>query len=55
MLDDERFEIVRRMENALSSKPTYERIIFNRTNQSVSGFTFEKETDHAYFEHYVYK
>ncbi|TNV86923.1 hypothetical protein FGO68_gene1729 [Halteria grandinella] len=43
------------MENTLSSRPVYERIIFNRADQSVSGFTFETREDLAYVEHYVYK
>lgn len=55
MLDEDRFEIVRRMENTLSSTPVYERIIFNRAEQSVSGFTFETDEAKAYVEHYVYK
>lgn len=54
-IDEDRFEIVRRMENTLSSRPVYERIIFNRADQSVSGFTFETREDQAYVEHYVYK
>jgi hypothetical protein len=54
-IDEDRFEIVRRMENTLSSRPVYERIIFNRADQSVSGFTFETREDLAYVEHYVYK
>ena len=29
-IDENTFEIVRRMENIMSSKPVYERIIFNR-------------------------
>jgi len=54
-LDEDRFEIVRRMENSLSSRPVYERIIFNRGEQSVRGYTFETEADKAYIEHYIYK
>lgn len=54
-IDEDRFEIVRRMENTLSSRPVYERIIFNRADHSVSGFTFEAREDIAYVEHYVYK
>lgn len=54
-LDENRFEIVRRMENIMSSTPIYERIIFNRATKQVQGFTFEKESDQAYIEHYVYK
>jgi len=34
-LDEDRFEIVRRMENVMSSRPVYERIIFNRKSRSV--------------------
>ena len=54
-IDENRFEIVRRMENVMSSKPIYERIIFNRTSKQVQGFTFEKMSDNFYIEHYVYK
>ena len=43
------------MENVMSSKPVYERIIFNRDQQSVQGFTFEKESDISYTESYTYK
>jgi hypothetical protein len=43
------------MENAMSSRPVYESIIFNRKDKSVSGFTFETKEDIAYVEHYVYK
>ena len=39
----------------MSSKPVYERIIFNRDQQSVQGFTFEKESDISYTESYTYK
>jgi hypothetical protein len=54
-LDDDRFEIVRRMENTMSSTPVYERIIFNRRDQEVNGFTFETDETKSYIEHYVYK
>lgn len=54
-LDENRFEIVRRMENIMSSKPIYERIIFNRKERSVEGFTFEKEDQPMYSERYTYK
>jgi hypothetical protein len=43
------------MENVMSSTPVYERIIFNRKHQCVQGFTFEKESENVYVEHYVYK
>jgi len=54
-LDEDRFEIVRRMENIMSSRPVYERIIFNRATRTVQGFTFEKEEENVYTEAYVYK
>jgi hypothetical protein len=54
-LDEHRFEIVRRMENVMSSKPVYERIIFNRELRCVQGYTFEKESDISYTESYQYK
>lgn len=43
------------MENTMSCKPVYERIIFNRGDSSVRGYTFETEKDNAYTEHYIYK
>ncbi len=43
------------MENTMSSRPVYERIIFNRADSTVRGYTFETEKDNAYVEHYVYK
>ena len=54
-IDQDSFEIVRRMENSMSSRPVYERIIFNRNDRSVKGYTFETDKDLAYTEHYVYK
>ena len=54
-IDEDSFEIVRRMENTMSSKPVYERIIFNRLDRSVKGYTFETDSDKSYVEHYVYK
>lgn len=39
----------------MSSRPVYERIIFNRAELSVKGYTFETDEDKAYMEHYVYK
>lgn len=54
-LDEDRFEIVRRMENVMSSKPIYERIIFNRSTQTVTGFTFESENENIYTECYEYR
>jgi hypothetical protein len=43
------------MENVISSTPIYERIIFNRSDRSVEGYTFEKEQQPIYIEHYSYK
>ena len=54
-LDEDSFEIVRRMENTFSSRPVYERIIFNRGEQTVRGYTFEDDEAKAYVEGYVYK
>lgn len=54
-LDEDRFEIVRRMDTFMSSKPVYERIIYNRADKTVSGYTFEDPTDKACVEHYTYK
>ena len=53
-LDDNKFQIVRRMENCLTSKPLYERIIIDRQNHSVSGFTFENQSDKHYQETFVF-
>eukprot|EP00349_Pseudokeronopsis_sp_Brazil_P008232 CAMPEP_0202965582 /NCGR_PEP_ID=MMETSP1396-20130829/9507_1 /ASSEMBLY_ACC=CAM_ASM_000872 /TAXON_ID= /ORGANISM="Pseudokeronopsis sp., Strain Brazil" /LENGTH=85 /DNA_ID=CAMNT_0049688337 /DNA_START=9 /DNA_END=266 /DNA_ORIENTATION=+ len=34
-IDEDRFEIIRRMENIMTSKPLYERIIFDRKTKSI--------------------
>lgn len=39
----------------MTSTPVYERIIFNRAEKSVEGFTFEKENEGVYSEHYTYQ
>ena len=44
-IDDDKFQIVRRMENCLTSTPLYERIIVDRKEMKVLGFTFENITD----------
>jgi len=54
-ISENQFQIVRRMENVMSSKPIYERIIVDRNNQTVQGFTFERGSDTMYFERYIYK
>jgi hypothetical protein len=43
------------MENVISSQPLYERIIVDRANMSMQGFTFEKPSDTKYSEHYIYQ
>ena len=53
-LGDDKFQIVRRMENCLTSQPLYERIIIDRSMKTCSGFTFESITDHQYQETYTY-
>jgi hypothetical protein len=53
-LDAHRFQFVRRMENVVSSQPLYEKIIVDRTNMTIQGFTYEKPSDIAYSEHYTY-
>ena len=47
-IDQDKFQIVRRMENCLTSQPLYERIIFDRDQKKVLGFTFENVDDHQY-------
>ena len=54
-IDSDKFQFVRRMENILSSKPLYERIIVDRKNMQVHGFTFEAPSDEVYSEHFVYR
>ena len=55
MLDDDKFQIVRRQENCLTSKPTYDRIIVDRKELKLSGFTFENMDDSKYQEAYTYQ
>ena len=47
-IDDNKFQIVRRMENCVTSTPLYERIIVDRSESKVLGFTFENIQDHQY-------
>lgn len=54
MIDNDKFQIVRRMENPLTSKPLFERIIFDRKQMKMQGFTFEDKVDTHYFETYSY-
>ena len=43
------------MENIMSQKPVYERIIFDRKNKAVFGYTFEAQNQTSYTERYVFK
>ena len=54
-IDENRFAFVRRLENIISSQPLYERIVVDRTSMELKGYTFEKKTDEAYSEHFVYQ
>ena len=54
-IDDDKFQFVRRMENIMSSKPLYEKIIVDRKNGQVHGYTFENLSDEKYSEHFVYQ
>ena len=44
-IDEDKFQLVRRAENCVTSSPLYERIIIDRKAQRLSGFTFENSTD----------
>ena len=48
MIDHNKFQIVRRMENCLTSKPLFERIIIDRQQMTLHGFTFENINDKRY-------
>ena len=54
-IDNDKFQFVRRMENIISSKPLYERIIVDRKTMQVHGFTFENLADKNYSEHFVFR
>ena len=43
------------MENCITSKPLFERIIIDRENNKLSGFTFENLEDSKYQETYTYQ
>lgn len=45
---------MRRLENCVSSTPIYERIVVDRTDMQLKGYTYEKKTDESYSEHFVY-
>lgn len=54
-VDEDTFAFVRRMENTMSSHPLFERIVVNRKEQSLRGFTFESPTSDVYSENYIYQ
>ena len=54
-IDKDKFQFVRRMENVVSSKPLYERIVIDRSTNQLHGFTFETPQDEIYSEHFVYR
>lgn len=47
-IDQDTFAFVRRIEHTMSSKPLYERIVVNRKDQSLKGYTFESPTSDIY-------
>ena len=54
MIDNDKFQFVRRIENIMSSTPLYEKIIIDRKTNEVHGYTFESPKDETYSEHYIY-
>ena len=54
-IDEDSFAFVRRLENVMSSTPLYERIVVNRKDMELKGYTFENKTDGSYSEHFVYQ
>ena len=54
-IDQDKFQIVRRMENPLTKHPLYERIIIDRSEMKLQGFTFENINDYQYQETYSYQ
>ena len=55
MIDQNKFQFVRRIENIMSSTPLYEKIIIDRKTNEVHGYTFESPKDESYSEHYIYQ
>ena len=53
-IDADKFAFVRRLENCMSSTPIYERIVLDRKEMQLKGYTYEKKTDESYSEHFVY-
>ena len=54
-VDANRFQLVRRIENAMSATPLYDRIIVDRANNRVDGYTFETKGSQNYSERYSYQ
>jgi len=42
------------MENIMTSTPLYEKIIVDRKNMNMEGFTYEKPNEKSYSERYLY-
>lgn len=53
-LDEDRFAFVRRIENTMSAT-LYERIVVDRRQQSLKGYTFESPNTDVYSEQYTYQ
>ena len=43
------------MENIMTSTPLYEKIIVDRKNMNMEGFTYEKPNEKSYSERYLYQ
>jgi hypothetical protein len=43
------------MENVMTSTPLYEKIVVDRKEMNLQGFTFEKASDQKHSEHYTYQ
>jgi len=54
-LDAERFQFVRRMEITFMSQPIYEKIIVDRRQQNMQGWTYQSPSDAKHTEHYTYQ
>ena len=53
-IDEDKFAFVRRLENSMSSQPLYERIVIDRSEKTLKGYTFENPKTDVYSENYVY-
>lgn len=54
-IDSDSFAFVRRLENTMSSTPLFEKIVINRKDQTLQGFTFETPKSDVYSETYKYQ